>query len=71
MGYALIYGPCFGCKRLFTYNPHKVPSLRWEGVRQPICLTCIQEANLKRAIAGIPPLEVHPDAYEPCEESEL
>jgi hypothetical protein len=26
-GYAYAYSPCFTCGRLFTYNPHRVPSV--------------------------------------------
>ena len=71
MGYALATSHCLGCKRLFSYNPVRVPSLRVNGVREPICQSCIDRANPERIKKGLPPLVPHPDAYQPCDEGEL
>lgn len=77
-GYVLVHGPCFVCRRLFSYNPHHVPSYdpslddssRPAG-RQPICATCITFANENRKARGLELWDVHPDAYEPLPEGEL
>jgi len=71
MGYALAYSACYGCKRVFGYNPIRVPSVRINGVREPICRDCFERANQLRKLRGIPTIMMFPDAYEPCEESEL
>lgn len=63
------YGPCFACKRPFTFNPHTVPSISIDpangkppdlggnpeaAVRQPICPSCARLANEGRAARGLP-----------------
>jgi hypothetical protein len=75
MGYAFCTSYCFGCRRLFTYNPVRVPSvpghLSGTGTREPICADCIERANPLRIKIGLPPIVPAPDAYEACDESEL
>lgn len=71
MGYALMWGACWSCKQVFSFNPHRVPSIPIEGVRQPICRACIEAANPKRIENGLEPVVIHPDAYEPIDEREL
>jgi len=66
-GYMFVMGQCFGCGRLFSFNPNKVPSLRINGERQPICRTCIERANPERIKRGLDPIKILPDAYEPEE----
>jgi hypothetical protein len=48
-----------------------VPSIRIAGDRKPICLTCVNRANPMREANGLEPIVPHPEAYEPCDESEL
>ena len=71
MGYAIVTGTCFGCQTFFGYNPHRVPSIRIDGVRQAICRNCagIVQENQRRD--NLPVTELHPEAYEPIHESEL
>ena len=71
MGYAIVTGSCIGCQKLFGYNPHRVPSIRIDGVRQAICRSCagIVQDNQRRD--GLDVTEIHPEAYEPIHESEL
>lgn len=71
MGYAFATSPCIGCGRLFSYNPVRVPSLTWKGTREPICLACVERVNPQRIANGLEPIVPAPDAYEPCDESEL
>ena len=73
MGYALATSTCFGCRRLFSYNPVRVPSIRDPntGTKEPVCFNCITRANVKRKAKGLDPLVPHPMAYEPCDEEEL
>ena len=70
-GYVLMYGQCFGCHRVFGFNPHRVPSIPIEGDRKPICAACIAIVNPKRKELGLDPIVPKPDAYEPIEEHEL
>ncbi len=70
-GYVSILGPCLTCGRVFSYHPNRVPSVRIKGNREPVCQTCIDLANVKRKAKGLPPLEVKPDAYDACPESEV
>lgn len=71
MGYAQMFSPCANCGRLFGFNPHRVPSVRINGERRPICKPCIEEINPIREAKGLPPAVVHSDAYEPVDEREL
>ena len=73
MGYVTCMGPCFICGRVFSFNPHKVPSIKdSQGVKQPMCRECVTWANEERKKAGVEPWpEPHPDAYEPINEEEL
>lgn len=70
MGYILAMGTCYNCGEVFSFNPDKVPSLRVEGVRQPICKTCIDTANIIRKEKGLPPLTYAADAYSFASEGE-
>jgi hypothetical protein len=67
MGYAICTGTCGCCKRMFSFNPKRVPSLN----NVPFCRECVEMANVVRKEKGIPELKIHPQAYEPCEEGEL
>ena len=72
MSYATVFSPCVNCGRLFGYNPHKVPSIRVNGVREPVCRECIEAENAHRKDNNLELLpEPHADAYEPIHESEL
>lgn len=71
MGYAFCTLPCVGCGRVFNYNPMRVPSLTVNGSREPICQSCVDRANPRRIVNGLDPIVPLPDAYEPCDESEL
>lgn len=71
MGYAYATSTCIGCRRLFSYNPVRVPSVRVLGERQPICAVCVARVNPLRLANGLDPIVPLPDAYEPCDESEL
>jgi len=71
MGYVFCTSSCANCGRLFSYNPMRVPSVRVKGAREPVCETCIRRANQLRIANGLDPFVVLPDAYQPCDESEL
>lgn len=71
MGYVFCTAPCYGCGKLFTFNPNLVPSIRVAGKREPICADCVAAANPEREKRGLPLITVAPGAYEPCDESEL
>ena len=71
MGYAQAFSECFGCKKFFSYNPHKVPSVIYKGDRKPICRKCVEEFNPQRIENGLEPFKVDPNAYEPIHETEL
>ena len=71
MGYAIVTGKCFGCQEFISYNPHRVPSIRVNGVRQALCRDCVKIVQGNQERAGEPITEIHPQAYEPIHESEL
>lgn len=58
-------GPCFVCGRLFWFSPVRVPSIPVAGVREPICLACVNDVNPERIAKGLPPIVPLPGAYEP------
>ena len=69
--YVTCYAPCILCGQPFSFNPVHVPSIRVRGVKQPLCEGCVPPVNAFRISRGLPAIEPHPDAYEPCEESEI
>lgn len=61
-------GPCICCKRIFSFNPHLVPSTRaFTGQSEAVCADCMAAANRQRAARGLPPHPILPGAYEPEE----
>lgn len=70
-GYYSALASCYGCGGLMSFNPVKVPSLRVDGERQPICETCVGIVNSKRRAAGVPEFEIPEGAYAPAPEEEL
>ena len=78
MGYALVWGYCWGCGTFMGYNPNSVPSIRIkdgipdpDGTREAICKSCITKANVYRKKQGQPEIQIRSDAYEAIAESEL
>lgn len=71
MGFALCTGTCAACHRLIIFNPVRVPSVRIEGEREPVCEACMKAANVERVKQGLEPFVILADAYEPCDEAEL
>ena len=78
MAYVVVSSPCVNCGRIFSYNPHRVPSIVVDGEREPVCRQCIYAENARRELLNGVTGEhwellpaPHPDAYEPIHESEL
>jgi len=72
MGFALMIANCFSCGVQFSFNPMSVPSFKdHQGVRQPVCLSCITGINILRAAKGLDAFIIPADAYEACDENEL
>jgi len=64
MGFMIVYGDCYVCKKLFTFSAERVPSIRdVNGTRHPVCRNCIERANRLRVEKGLDPLPILPDAY--------
>jgi hypothetical protein len=72
MGYAFMVAACANCGEIFSFNPHKVPSLRINGVRHQICQACFRKWNeIHRVSKGLEPIPPKEGAYEACPEEEL
>lgn len=71
MSYAICIGTCIGCRQLFGFNPHRVPSVLVEGVREPVCAECVARVNPLRRARGLAEIVPAADAYEPVEASAL
>ena len=65
------FGACYTCRRPFSFAPTKVPSVRINGVKQPICKRCVDEVNPKRIANGLDPIVPLPGAYEPEDASNV
>jgi hypothetical protein len=70
-GYAYACSACFGCQQPFFYNPLRVPSVIVNGVREPICQSCVARANPLRIANGLAPIVPLEGAYDPLPEEEL
>jgi hypothetical protein len=65
-GFMFMIGECINCNRQFTFAPSKVPSLRVNGVKEPLCRACFYHWNeIQRAQKGLPLMPVPDGAYEP------
>jgi hypothetical protein len=78
MGFVMVLGTCWLCRRSFTFNPLTVPSYdpsrddpSQRPGRQPICATCITSVNARRAANGLDPWPVSYDAYDSIPEAAL
>lgn len=71
MGYATCIAPCLICRVPFSFHPTFVPSFDVGRGREPICRSCLDVVNAKRAEKNLPAFEAHPRAYDVAEESEL
>lgn len=71
MGYVLCMGACFACKKPFSFNPNKVPSIRVDGMKREVCESCIRLANPRRKANGLDEIVIRDGAYEPMPEEEL
>ena len=68
MPHIIAFGECAGCQRPIAFNPDRVPSIRVDGQREPICRGCHGAWNrIHRTSKGLEPVPLDPDAYEPVE----
>jgi len=68
MGYVMLTANCCNCQRFFMSNPDFVPSIRINGVKEPLCRDCFDKWNeLHRTSKGLEPVELNPEAYSPLE----
>jgi hypothetical protein len=75
MAYMMVVGKCIACHAMITFNADLVPSVRVgpdgrlsaTGHREPVCRTCVNALNEKRAAVGMPLIPIHKEAYEPEE----
>ena len=72
MGYVQALGHCILCQKVFSFNPIRVPSIRVDGKREPVCEECIRlKVNPYRESKGLEPVIPEPDAYDEVDEGEL
>jgi DNA-directed RNA polymerase subunit RPC12/RpoP len=72
MGYYVMTGVCVACQKVFTFNPHRVPSSSAiTGKKEPVCKDCMTRINMKRVELGIAPFEIMSGAYDPVSEEEM
>lgn len=71
MGYVTCYGDCIICGGFMCFNPVRVPSIRVNNVREPVCGGCMMRINSFRQEHGREPIQVLLDAYDACNESEI
>jgi hypothetical protein len=67
MGYMYVLGDCFACHRPFYFSAERVPSIVFNGEREPVCESCVRLANPERVKNGLEPIRILPGAYEPDE----
>ena len=70
-GFVAVMSACYLCHEPFSYHPNKVPSVRVNGKREPICETCIRMVNEARVARGLEPFPILPGAYEGGPEEEI
>lgn len=69
MGFMFVMGPCVACQTVITFHPDFVPSIRVNGVLEPLCKGCFHKWNeIHRTSVGLEPIPLDPRAYEAKEE---
>jgi len=59
---------CVSCGQMISFAPSRVPSIRVEGRREPLCRGCFDRWNeIHRVSKGLPPVPLQPGAYAPEE----
>ena len=66
MAFMFCLGFCANCKKSVTFNPSKVPSIRVNGEKEPLCFECATKWSRLHPEAKF---EIDPEAYEPEEVS--
>lgn len=69
--FVAVMGTCVRCDRLFSFSATKVPSVKINGTRQPLCEQCVGVLNAERVKLGLPEISVLPGAYEADDEREV
>ena len=72
MAIMTLWATCWSCGNLFGCNPDLVPSIRVNaqgqpdphGTREPVCASCVVQANQHRAAHGLPLIAILLGAYE-------
>lgn len=62
--FVMVLGSCAVCGQIFSFSPSKVPSIRINRKREPICRICIEMVNRVRAAGGVEPFLVLEGTYE-------
>ena len=71
-GFVFVMGHCLICKQPFSFNPNRVPSIRVDGEKEPICQPCYEWAQAKRKEEGVPAWpDPAPDAWDAMPVEEL
>jgi hypothetical protein len=68
MGFFFVFAPCIGCGIPFGFNPERVPSIRVDNVRRPVCRTCFERRQAHRRANGLVEETFLPGAYDPVPE---
>ena len=64
MGVYFMLCQCVNCRTTITCNPHKVPSIKVLGVKEPLCRACVDYANDLRIKAGLEVFMIPDGAYD-------
>ena len=65
-GSMFCHGACISCWKPITFSVARVPSIRVNGSREPLCRACFRQWNkIHRIAKGLPPVPLDPMAYEP------
>ena len=68
MCYYICITECIRCHSTFSCNPDLVPSIRVNGVKEPLCRDCIEILNTIRIKNGLDAWIPLNGAYEPVNE---
>ena len=57
-------GQCICCGKVFSFSPERVPSVVFQGSKEPVCRSCVERANEERKKLGLAPHPILPGAYD-------
>jgi hypothetical protein len=59
-----VMGVCACCAAIVSFDPDRVPTIKINGQKQPLCESCVGEANARRNLLKLQPIVIPEGTYD-------